>query len=209
MFVPSNLSNFRLELPRNFIPEDLEQRFLPVLNKMNSGFEKVNDYISATLKNIAFPSLSQEIVSQSKRLPKVTLPAVNKNYRSGQNPNSLFENKEFSISFLSTDGFLNYFILMDAYFWYYNYGRANHYTPDFRLIIMDIHGIETMSVVFREVIFTALEGLTFSYNDTNEGYSEFSVNFKYNIMDLDVKGSVKSSLNQGFIIDDANNIVRN
>jgi len=202
MFVPSNTGNFRFELPRDFIPKEVSASFMPLITKMNSPYDNANDFVNVTVKNVALPSLSQSIVSQTKRSPKITLPTTQFNYRGGQNPNSLVENKEFSISFIASEGWLNYFILMNTFYYYYNFGERSHYAPDFRVRVLDINGIETMHVVFRQVIFTGMEGITFTYGNINENFSEFSANFTYSIMDLESEGSAKSTLNQGLIIKD-------
>lgn len=199
MFVPSNTGNFRFELPKDFIPKDVSDRFMPIIQKMNNPFENANEFVSVTVKNISLPSLSQSLVSQTKRSPKMTLPATSFNYRSGQNPNSLVENKEISLSFIAAEGFLNYFIMMDTFFHYYNFARKSHYSPDFRVRILDLNGIETMHLIFRQVIFQGLEGLSFSYGDINENYAEFTASFSYSVLDLESKGSTKSTLNSGVV----------
>lgn len=202
MFVPSNTGNFRFELPKDFVPKNISESFMPLIAKMNSPFDNANEYISSTIKNIALPSLSQNVVSQNRRAPGLASPPIEFNYRGVQNPNSLFENKEFSISFIASDGWLNYFILMNLFFHYYNFGKKSHHAPDFRVRVLDTNGIETMHIIFRQVIFTAMEGITFNYGDTNENYAEFSANFKYAILDLEYEGVAKSALNQGIIIED-------
>lgn len=199
MFAPSNTGNFRFELPKNFIPESVEKQFMKILEKINTPFVNVNQFVSATIKNVTLPSLSQELVTQPQKYLKVSLPMTRTNFRSAQNPNSLFDNKEVSITFIAAEGWLNYFVLMNTFYYYYNFANENHYAPDFRVIIIDRNGIETMNLIFKKVIFQSLEGLSFSYSAQNENYSEFSATFNYSIMDIDSEGSAKSTLNQGVL----------
>lgn len=106
MRLSSQSNRFLFNLPQDLIPPWMETKFKRLMDKNFIQYNSTIDYISSTIKDITFPSVTFNTVEQIKKFGKKV------NFREAQNVHDKF-NRELNITFRSVDSHTNYFMLME------------------------------------------------------------------------------------------------
>lgn len=176
MRINSQNNQFIFNLPQGFITKDIEEKFQILLDKNFVPYNDVMDYLSSTIKDVIFPSVSYDKVSQTKFHGKKV------NFRETGNVADKFQG-ELDISFRSVDSHLNYFIMLEICNRYYLQDNPN-YLPEITIKILDKDGDLVYTILLKQVIVSSLSELRLSYNATDFSEQTFSLQFSYNFIDI-------------------------
>lgn len=173
----SQNNQFIFNLPQSFITKETEDKFQILLDKNFIPYNDVMDYISSTILNIVFPSVSYGKVEQKLWHGK------NYAYREAGNIADKFQG-EIDITFRSVDSHLNYFILLEIATKFYLNDDPNHLDP-LSISILDKDGDLIYTIVLRDVLISSLSDLRLSYSATDFTDKEFSLQISYNFIDIE------------------------
>ena len=184
---------FRVLLPREFIPVEISRKYTPLINREPQVIYTTIDYLNESIKGISFPGISQVNVIQRQTSSNPMKykglggqePTTDIIYPGSKNPLDTI-NKEFSIDFRVNQGLFNYFIIQETLF--YRIMKDINYSEriDIPLQILSEKGQISAIVYFRDCHMDGLDGVNFSYDKLERQTETFSVQFKFNNIDVEL-----------------------
>ena len=115
-FLSGKNNNFRFAFSKPFIPQEIEDKYSPVLNRIPGNMcENVLDFLNYSIKsvNIQVSPNSYDVITQRDRgTPYERIR------RSNAYPDALF-NKEMTITFQLDQAYIIWSILTDLFMYYY------------------------------------------------------------------------------------------
>lgn len=189
---------FRLLLPKNFLVEEIEQKYTEILREKRGYFLTPIDFVNETIQKVnvlGFQNATVQQQQQSKGAEPTLLAnriEQNKfayagsdfNYRSATSPIALTD-RTFNITFKHTLGYLNYFILFEN-FWY-QFSRDMKYDKLPHSFFIDMFN-ERGSIYARiELLYPMIDSmdmLEFDYSQPVAQSQTFNIQFKYSNFDL-------------------------
>ena len=176
MRLNSSNNKFIFNFPIDFIEPRLYEQLQNVMDKNFIPYETILEYINSTIKEIVFPSLSFENVTQTFKRGKQIA------YKNSKNINDNFTN-EIDISFRSVDSNMNYFILLQILTdFYLDNDKVN--IPNFSIDILDKVGDKIYTILFKEVLLKSIGENRMGYQMYDLSEKLFSVTFAYNFIDV-------------------------
>jgi len=181
-------NQFSFNLPGDFVPEELEERYMPLLKALRKPYASVIDYLNSTIQDIDYPEFSIPTSTQIIKRGKETF------WRGSGNVYDGFA-KNGQITFLSVDSNLNYIIIQNCLTAaYLNVDKT--YDGNLILAVVDQNRKAFFITQFRSLIFTKLDGTKFGYNDQTINTKTFQMSFVYNYIDIEyVKEGIETVRN--------------
>jgi hypothetical protein len=180
---------FRVVLPKVFIPKNIKEFYYPYVFRMPIMIKDISDLINYSIQSITVPTFNYDPVQQklnpnkqTKHKPEWHL-AKNANWRSSINSKDLPDNT-FTITFSLLDGYINYWILLSTYLYYYGFENKQTHTCDIPVRIVDSEGNVMFSVLYKDVLFTGLSEYQISYSDLVQEFKTFDCTFTFNEMEM-------------------------
>lgn len=194
----SKQDSFRLILPKEFIAEEIVEKYEKILRKANSFYETPIDFINETIQGVDVLGFTEAAVlqQQTDRGTFATSPAtVEANkflhtasdfpYRSEANPIQLID-KTLRIRFRHTLGYVNYFLLFENFFWMYQrdykYKDMPEYIP---IYLFDENMTAYAKIMLYHPIISGLDMLTFDYTQPVAQSQTFNMELKYGNLDFE------------------------
>jgi len=172
----NNLFNFKF--PKNFVPQEVADKYRPYLNRMPGNIiEEPIDFVNYTIQGLAIPGVSFDPAQQAPNDGTIT-------YKRGYQPIQNLINREVTVTMQLLDGFINYWIMSDTLLYHYNRANTNEYIDDFKLQILDAEGIHVMSAVFEKPIMNSISELELNMASNIAEFSTFNITFFYNKFNL-------------------------
>lgn len=202
---------FRITLPKEFICEEIEEKYAEILRSKNSFYVRPIDFLNETIQGVqlfGFQNATYQQLQPSRgdgRLlnrgrieeNEFSMPASEYSYRAADSPLNLID-KTLNITFRHTLGYLNYFLLFENFF--YQYTRDRFYKELVPYISVDIFN-EKGSIYSRVVLdapmVAGMDMLDFNYTQPVAQSQTFQVQFKYSNFDfqfIEVEDEVKSAI---------------
>jgi hypothetical protein len=191
MRLSSQSSQFVFNLPPDFIPPEIVQSYIPILEKNWIQYENVLDYLNSTIKSVNFPGINFETPQQNLIRGKI------RKYKPATNIQDIVGH-ELTITFASVDADINYWIIFDILSKHY-LDTDNLYVNPFTITAVDIHRDGLYRISFREIILKALSDNTFNYSQQKVSAKEFTMTFHYNFYDIEFLLDKSKVLELGFI----------
>lgn len=176
MILNSKNNNFLVTIPQNFIYPDIQKRYGTYLARLPLPYDSVTDYLNASVQSVTFPALSLELVEQNLYEDQVSA-------KGGLQP-TRYLSREFTMTLKTYEGYINYWMMYDLLWAYWDLDQKNKYLPDITLTFMDHNGFEFMTVIFKQVIFYGLSEIELNYSSNAAEFKNFTVNFKYNYIEI-------------------------
>jgi len=178
MILNSRNNLFSFKLPRNFIPEEVAQKYVKYLNRIpGTLMQDPIDYVNYSIQGINLPGLSFDPISQADNDGTTR-------YHRGAIPIQNTVERQFTLTFQLLDGYVNYWIMLDTLLYYYARSTKQPFTEDLVLRIMDAEGIGMASVAFEKPIMNSINELNLNFSENVADFSTFEVNFYYNKFNL-------------------------
>ncbi len=182
---------FRFAFPKELIPDEIYEKWYNLLNKYDKNvIREPIDIINESIQGIELKGLGDSTVEQAQnyRNPHINRiePSSNVVYRSSKNPVSLIPN-ELTVTFRHTQGFYNYFLLFET--WFYHYAKENRtdgFTPFLTLEIVDEMGEVVNHITFSYPVFDSIDALNLSYDKIERSFTTFTCTFKYSNIDFEL-----------------------
>lgn len=173
-------NSFYFNFPKGFFPQSVENRWIDYLKKQPTPYDTITSYMNSSIQSVGFPTLSTSLVSQTKNLGKQI------NYQSATPVQDLFS-RDFDVSFRIGQGFTNYFIMLETVLDKLAFQNDDLFTPVLPLRILDNEGGVVVSVIFKEVNLTGINGISLNYTQNAPAANIFTVGFKCNYMELEME----------------------
>lgn len=173
MFISANNNNFEFFFTKNIVPQEIEDKYMPYFSRIPGGaIERCVDFLNYGVQSINVNGAQYDIVEQRDR--KTPYGRI---YRSGMTPESTM-GKDITITSQIYDGFVNYFLWLDLYYYYYNSGEHQHLPGVPFLRVFDGSGYETLSVEFKNLLFVSMDGLDLNFSSNTVDMKTFTCSFR-------------------------------
>lgn len=185
----STYNSFIFNFTKSFIPENIKNRWHPYVKRAPMPYDTVTHFLNSTIQSISFPAISMDTVQQNKKLfGKYT---KERDFKGSKVAEDLYT-REITVTFKTTEGFANYWIMQEVLINYIDFNNKEIYIEDLHLRMIDQDGYILSTVALKEVIFTGISGINLSYADNVPEFKSFDATFKFNFIDIDVTtGGVK------------------
>jgi hypothetical protein len=177
MRLSSQSSQFIFNLPSDFLPQEIINRYRPILEKNWIQYENIIDYINSTIKSVSFKGISQSPVSQT------LIRGKKRDFKPATNVQDLIT-RDITVTFDSVDADLNYWLLFDI--WKKHYMDVeNVFINPFTITALDIHRDAIYIIKLYEIIMKDLKGNTFDYSQQRVNEKTFDISFGFNFYDIE------------------------
>ena len=176
MRISSQSNQFIFQLPVDFMTPYLYEKFQIWLENMRMPYDNALDYLSATIKEVVFPSITYDNVTQRLYGGKTV------DYKSAKNVYDTYQH-DLDITFRSVDSHTNFFMMQEVLTEFYLNTRKP-YVPYFSLSILDKNGDLIYTVLFKNILLKAQGENRFQYQKQDFGENTFSITFSYNYLDI-------------------------
>lgn len=175
MRISAQNNQFVFNLPQDFIPQSIEDKYKVLFDKNMIPYESVIDYINSTIKEIVQPSIQFESVEQVvKRGKKIA-------YKDSSNINDAFT-RELDMTFRAVDSYLNYELLKEVLINFF-LDNDKQYIPYFQVHMIDKDGDIIYTTIYKEILLKSISEIRLSYSTTDFSEKTFSITFTYNFID--------------------------
>jgi hypothetical protein len=168
----SKLNAFYVWIPKDFLYPEVRERWTPVVKRLKLQYQTLEDYINATIQSITFPELTLTPLEQPQTMYKIK-------YRGGKELEPILD-KNLTITFKLTEGFITYWMLFDQIEMFQMYSDKVPFWPSIYVSFLDHHGFELMSFEFQKIIPTGLSQFNVSYATVASEFNTFTFNMIYN-----------------------------
>jgi len=182
MFLNSKSDQFKVDFPKVFIPKHIKIKYAPYLHRLPTPISDISDLINYSIQSISVPSTSYEPVIQTDtKASKQDQDSrgFNRSHRAVNNIKEL-QSKEFTITFKMINGYLNYWIMQEVFWYYFDYQNKLTYSCNVPVKILDADDIQMFSAIYTDVLFTGLGEFELSYSNNIREFKTFDCNFTYN-----------------------------
>ncbi len=182
---------FRFAFPKELIPDEIYQKWYDVLNKYDKNvIREPIDLINESIQSVEVGGVGESTIEQQQTYKNPHINRIEPNskstYRSSKNAVDLLPN-ELTVTFRHTQGFYNYFLLFES--WFYHYAKENKrdgFTPFLYLELLDEMGEIVSHVSFAFPVFDSIDALSLSFNKTDRSFETFTCKFKFSNIDFEL-----------------------
>lgn len=175
---------FKVEIPKIFIPKEIKERYKPYLDRMPTPIEDISDLVNYSIQGITIPNFNYQPVEQVKPGYTERKTGTTRKYRASLSQEMLID-RNFTISFQLLDGNINYWIMLETFFFYYGHENPEPFTCNIPVRIFDAEGICMYSSIFVDCLFTGLNEFTMSYSEITPEFRTFDATFSFNELKID------------------------
>lgn len=178
MRLSSQGSQFIFNLPSDFLPTEIVETYMPVLEKNWIQYENVIDYINSTIKSVNFPGISFDMPKQ------ITMRGKERNFKPSKNVQDITTTHDLTVTFRSVDSDLNYWLMFDIISKHY-LDTDNAWVNPFTITCVDIHRDAIYVIRFYEIVLKSLSDNTFNYSQQKVNPKDFTIGFHFNFYDIE------------------------
>ena len=168
----AKLNQFAIWFPQDFFYPEIRERWTPIVKRLKLQYLSLEDYFNATVQSVSFPEVSLSPNNQPQTM-------FNIKYRGGKELEPILD-KNLTITFKLTEGFITYWMLFDQIELFQQYGAKQPFWPSMYVSFLDHHGFELMSFEFQKIVPTLLSQFSVSYSTVAADFNTFSLNIAYN-----------------------------
>jgi len=168
----AKLSQFVVWLPKDFFYPEIRERWTPVVKRLKLQYQSLEDYINSTVQTVTFPEVILNPVSQPQTMFQIK-------YRGGKELEPILD-KNLTIIFKLTEGFITYWMLFDQIELFQMYSERQPFWPSMYVSFLDHHGFELMAFEFQKIVPLALSQFNVSYATVAAEFNTFALNLSYN-----------------------------
>lgn len=195
MILNAKNNQFVFRFPKGFIYPELETKYNLYLKRLPTPFETITDYVNHTIQSVTFPAVGSDEVEQwvgrrtSVEDNNGSRRVVTKNpqyWRQSLDFDRVIP-KEFTVNLKVADGYLNYWVMYETYRQYLTIPNMEDYFPDLQIMFLDREGYQLLTSTYRQPLMKGISEVEMNYSSTAMEFRTFSVTFKYNAFDIEIK----------------------
>jgi len=133
--------------------------------------------VESSMQGVTVPSYEYDGVNQG-HVDTLNKNEITTNWRSTINAQ---ENtvKSLSLTFKLLNGYINYWILLDTFFFHYDFKNPNPFIGDISLRMLDNDGNVMFTRVYKDCIFTSISDFELSYSENIQTFETFTIGLQY------------------------------
>ena len=178
MRLSSQGSQFIFNLPSDFLPTEIVETYMPILEKNWIQYENVIDYINSTIKSVNFPGIAFDMPKQ------ITMRGKERQFKPAKNVQDITTTHDLTVTFRSVDSDLNYWLMFDIISKHY-LDTENSWVNPFTITCVDIHRDAIYVIRFYEIVLKGLSDNTFNYSQQKVNAKDFTISFHFNFYDIE------------------------
>lgn len=196
--LPSKRDGFRLLLPDEFIPDEIQEKYTKILTEAHSFITKPIEFLNESIQKVEVLGFNSGTMAQQQtshgnpiRTPSRTEEnwfqggASDVNYRSVASPAALIDHT-LNVDFRHTLGYVNYFLLLESF--YYQYARDTENLDknldySFNVDLLNENGVVYSRIVLDHPVIDGMDMLQFDYTQPLAQSATFRCIFKYSNFD--------------------------
>lgn len=189
--------NWRLLFDKDFIPDEITEKYTKVLNMRKSFITQPVDFINETIQKVQVLGFSNATFAQqqtTRNTPTRNADRIAENnfqgsyddvqYRAVTSPVSIID-KTLNVQFRMSQGYLNYFILFESFFYKYCRDTSNEQLDThFNIDIYNEFGEIYARIVLYKPVIDAMDMLDLDFTQPVAQSQAFQVTFKYSNIDF-------------------------
>ena len=175
---------FKIELPKIFIPVDIKERWHPYVFRMPTPIKDISELVNYSIQSITIPNFNYTPVEQTRPGNQPQAKGTERKWRNSASHEMLID-RTFTITFQLLDGNINYRIMLETFFHYYDFKNPKPFTFDIPVHILDAEGNRMYSTIYHDCLFTGLNQFTLSYSEITPDFRTFECTFAFNEMKID------------------------
>lgn len=181
MFITARNSQFKFNFPRTFIPEKIKNKYKPYITRMPGGMIKEPiDLFNYSIQSLSLPGPSFDPVIQNDN------PGLSRNFRTSL-PNQEFFDKTMTVTFKALDGYLNYWMAIELYDYYYSLNGKHPFLPEgIGIQMIDAEGNTYITAQIQQLILNSMSSLDLNFSDNTIEFKTFDLGFVYNFLDIKI-----------------------
>lgn len=187
---------FKVTLPKEFIPDEIVEKYAKIINEANSFYKTPIEFLNETVQGLEVLGFTQASMVQQQhgRGYYSSIGNIEPNrylhassdvaYRSDMNPLNLID-KTVRITFRHTLGFVNYFMLFEAFWIMYKRDTQYKQLPEY--ISVDLYneiGSTFARIMLYDPIIDGLDMLSLNYTAPIAQSQTFNCEIKYSNIDF-------------------------
>lgn len=182
---------FRFELPSDFLPKEVNDKWQEQLNKEPGVIVRPIDYLNESIKGITIPGISDINIQQTQHSTnpiertstRINVDAnQNNTYVGSFNPLDKIS-REFKVTFRIDNGFYNYFMIYETIFHRICKHKLYEEGEEFHIDLLDEDGTAIARIKLFQCNIDSIDGLDLSYDKVERQTDTFDINFKFNNID--------------------------
>ena len=180
MLISARNNQFAFNLPRDFIPKVIADKYRPFLNKMpgNMITEPI-DYLNYGIQSMNLPGPEFTPVEQTD------FPGNVRKYRSSLPISTTRDPKECTITMQAFDGYVNYWMSVEIFDYYYVQDGKMPYVPEgVGLQMMDAEGNIFVTARMHRMLLSSLSPLDLNFSSNTVEFQTFDMGFTYNALEI-------------------------
>ena len=168
---------FYVEFTNKFIPQEIEDFYRPYCKNMPTQVDSPRILVESSMQGITVPSYQYDSVNQM-HVDTLNHNGISTNWRSTTNAQ---ENtvKNLSLTFKLLNGYINYWILLDTYFFHYDMANPEPFIGDISLRMLDNQENIMFTRVYKDCIFTGISDFELSYSENIQTFETFTIDLQY------------------------------
>jgi hypothetical protein len=168
---------FEFNFPRNFIPKEIVEKYRGYLTRIPGNIiTEPIDFLNYSIQAVNLPGFGYDPVEQMKSGRKIQLR--------NSVPESELSQKELIVQFQLTDGFINYWMLLETLKYYYKSSTIEQFSENLNLRMTDAEGNSLVTARLIGVLMRNIEDLNLSFASNVAEFKTFNVTFAYNFLDI-------------------------
>lgn len=189
--------NWRLLFDKDFIPDEITEKYTKVLNMRKSFITQPVDFINETIQKVQVLGFSGATFAQqqtTRNTPTRNADRIAENnfqgsyddvqYRAVTSPVSIID-KTLNVQFRMSQGYLNYFMLFESFFYKYCRDTSNEQLDThFNIDIYNEFGEIYARIVLYKPVIDAMDMLDLDFTQPVAQSQTFQVTFKYSNIDF-------------------------
>lgn len=178
-FLNARNNSFRLRFAPNFFFQSVVDNWVRQLRQKPIPYETVQDYVLWSLQAVKFPQFAYDTVTQVRTAGFV------QHYRSSRMPMNYFD-RDLTLTFKFTEGYMNYWMMMDQLSEHLAFSNAKPYLPDITVDFLDYNGYIQTSAIFSHLVMYNVSSVDLNKSSNSADFNTFDVSFKWNILKLNL-----------------------
>lgn len=181
MILSSKNNQYRFSFPRTFIPPDIANKYRSYFNRMPGGLIKEPiDFFNYSIQSINIPGPSFTTTEQNDN------PGNTRVFRSSLPRLELFD-KTMTVTMQAFDGWVNYWMAVELFEYYYRLSGKEPFLPDgVGIEMLDGNGYVLVTVQPRDLIMTGVSSIDLNFSSNTIEFQTFDINFSYNNININL-----------------------
>lgn len=168
---------FFVEFTKKFIPDKIEKFYSDYVHRLPTQINSPRVLVESSLQGITVPSYQYDPVNQ-QHVDTLNNNSITTNWRTSFNMQELTQ-KSLTCTFKLLNGYINYWILLDTFFYHNDMKNTEAFIGDISLRILDSEGLVMMTRKYNDCIMTGISEFELAYSENIQTFETFTVSIQY------------------------------